>query len=163
MAFQKWHSAKGYFTKTDKDRQRQNNCFYPADLILLLHLKNESVQAVGECCQSSRLEIGQQDLPVVCLKTFQHIKLFRCIRIVFSNKKVWTKLNICKSLLTLWEQMMHKWLILSYFVTTKPRIKSLWILCSMLVHESETAMWLHQNLVNEVTHKPQLETTIAKG
>lgn len=30
--------------------------------------------------------------------------------------------------------------------------ETLWILYSILVHESETATWLHQNLVNEVTH-----------
>lgn len=40
---------------------------------------------------------------------------------------------------------------------------SLWILNSILVHESETATWLHQNQVNEVTRKPQLEPTIATG
>lgn len=33
--------------------------------------------------------------------------------------------------------------------------ESLWVLSSILVHESETATWLHQNLVNEVNHKPQ--------
>lgn len=41
--------------------------------------------------------------------------------------------------------------------------ESLWILYSILVNESETATWLHHNLVNEVTHKPQLETNIATG
>lgn len=88
MAFQKRDGPKGYPTQT----ARQNICLYPADLIYLPHLQ---MKAASECCQSSRmnnsslqLEIGQQDVLEVSLKTSQFIQMFRCIRVLFSNKKV---------------------------------------------------------------------------